>query len=191
MLLLDSQLKNVSVMSLQSGTALGSTAAPIIDPRKLQVIAYHVIGPRVQEESVLHTADIREIGPLGLIVDGTDSVMALDEDLVRLQEVARLNFSLIGKPVFDESKKRLGKIVEYTLESDSFFVQKLHVSQSVMKNLKSANLLIHRSQVVEVTDTKIIVRSGSVKEQVGLAQVLNPFRKNAQAQLTPEARLEH
>jgi hypothetical protein len=60
-----------------------------------------------------------------------------------------------------------------------------------MKNLKSANLLIHRSQVVEVTDTKIIVRSGSVKEQVGLAQVLNPFRKNAQAQLTPEARLEH
>ena len=187
MLLLDAQLINVSVMSLQSGTSLGSAAGPIIDPRKLQIIAYHVIGPRIQEPSVLYTSDIREIGPLGLIVDNADTIITLDEDLVRLQEVIRLNFSLIGKAVFDENKKRLGKISEYTLESDGFFVQKLHVSQSVVKNLRSANLLIHRSQIIEITDNKIIVRAGSVKEQVGLAQVLNPFRKNIQAQMTPES----
>mgnify|MGYP003440691492 FL=1 len=152
MLVLNSHIQNVPVMSLQSGASLGTTSEPIIDPRKLQIVAFKVIGPRVLEPSVLHTIDIRELGPLGFIVDGADNVMTLDEDLVRLQEVIKLNFNLIGKIVIDETKKKLGKVLEYTLESESFFIQKIHVSQSVLKNLKNSNLLIHRTQIVEITD---------------------------------------
>ncbi len=181
MLVLSPQLERASIMSLQSGTSLGVVADPIIDPRKLQVVAYYVTGPRVDNKSVLHSIDIREIGPLGLIVDSADSIMALDQDLVRLQEIIQLNFKLIGKPVYDDQKNRLGKINEYTLETDGFYIQKLHISQSVLKNIKSSNLIIHRSQIIEVTDQKIVVRSATVQEHVGLAQVLNPFRKNSQA----------
>lgn len=185
MLLLNAQLENTPVMSLQSGSALGAVTLPIIDPRKLFIVAYYVTGPRIQTTSVLHTSDIRELGPLGFIVDSADSVMALDEDLIRLQEVIKLNFTLVGKTVVDENKKRLGKVMEYTLESEGFTIQKIHVSQSMMKNLTNSNLLIHRSQIVEITDQTIVVRSTSIPETAGLAQVLNPFRKSPA--LTPEA----
>ncbi len=190
MLLLNTQLINTPVMSLQSGTSLGSVSEPIIDPRKLQVVALRVTGPRILEPSVLHTSDIRELGPLGFIVDGADSIMTLDEDLVRLQEVISLNFSLIGKLVVDDTKKRLGKVVEYTLESEGFTIQKIHVGQSVLKNITNSNLIIHRTQIVEITDREIIVRSATVQDRVGLGQALNPFRKSPSS-LAPDTKLAH
>lgn len=186
MLLLNSQLQSVPVMSLQTGTQLGTTQEPIIDPRKLQVVAYYVVGPRIQANSVLHTNDIREFGPLGFIVNGADTVMELDDDLIRLKEVVNFKFTLLGKTVVDEQKKRLGKVSEYTVESDGFTIQKLHVSQSVMKNITNSNLVIHRSQVIEITDKLIIVKSASIPSTVGLAQVINPFRKNASS-FSPES----
>jgi len=189
MLVLNTQLENIPVMSLQSGTSLGKVTTPIIDPRKLQIVAYHVVGPRVQTPSVLHTIDIREIGPLGYIVDSAHSVMELDEDLVRLQEVIDLNFNLVGKQVIDDNKKKLGKVIDYTVESESFLIQKLHLGQSVLKNIKHSSLIIHRSQIVEITDREVIVRSATVQEQVGLTQVLNPFRKNPA--LSQEATQRH
>lgn len=178
MLALNKTITNIPVMSLQSGGTLGQADQPIIDPRKLQIIAYYVSGPRIQQTSVLHTNDIREFGPLGFIVDGADCVMELDESLIRLQEVIGFNFELLGKKVVDEDKKNLGKVVEYTVETDGFVIQKIHVGQSLVKNITSSSLLIHRSQIVEITDRHIVVRSSANKQQLGLAQMLNPFRRN-------------
>lgn len=182
-MVLNTQLQNIQVMSLQSGGSLGSADAAIIDPRKLQVVAYTVIGPRIQESSVLYTSDIRELGPLGFIVNSADCIMPLDEDLIRLQEVVSLNFSLIGKQVIDDTRQKLGKISEYILDSQSFMIQKIHVNQSLLRNLKNTNLVIHRTQIIEVTDKEVIVRSATIQQPVGLGQVLNPFRKS---QIAPE-----
>lgn len=186
MLLLNGRLENVPIMSLQNGGELGRATTTIIDPRKLQIVAYHVSGSRVHEASVLHTADIREVGPLGFIVDGADNIMTLDDSLVRLQAVIDLNFTLLGKNVIDDRQSKLGKVAEYSVESDSFYIQKLHVSQSVVKSLTSAQLIIHRSQIVEITDKQIIVRSATIPKQTGLTQALNPFRR-ANQQLRPES----
>lgn len=174
-------------MSLQNGGKLGLAQQPIIDPRKLQIIAYYASGPRIHNTSVLHTADIREFGPLGFIVNGADSIMELDDNLVRLKQVIDIRFSLLGKMVIDEKKHRLGKVVEFAIETEGFFIQKIHVGQSVFKNLTSSNLIIHRSQIVELTDHHIVVKSGAVKDSVGLVQAMNPFRRTA-AQTTEPAR---
>lgn len=186
MLLLYSQLNDTPVMSLQSGSELGKIGQPIIDPRNLSIIAYYVSGPRIQTLSVLHTDDIREFGPLGFIVDSADNIMTLDSDLVRLQEVISLNFYLIEKPVIDEQKKKLGKVSDYTFEAEGFSIQKIHVSQSIMKNLSNSQLMIHRSQIVELTDKEIIVRSATIPITTGLTQVLNPFRRSG-GLASPEA----
>ena len=105
--------------------------------------------------------------------------MTLDQDLVRLNEVINLKFNPIGKIVIDDSGKKLGKVSEYSIETESFIIKKLHVSQSIMKNISNSALIIDRSQIKEITDKSIIVRSASVKESTGLSQILNPFRKTA------------
>jgi len=168
MLVLNTQLQNTPIMSLQNGGQLGTTAEAIIDPRKLQVVAYYAVGTRIQESSVLHASDIREIGPLGIIVDSADNIMTLDEDLVRLQEVIDLKFKIVGLSVVDEQKQKLGKVTEYTIETGGFFIQKIHVSQSLLKNIASSNLIIHRTQIVELTDNYIVVKSTPFKSQLGL-----------------------
>jgi uncharacterized protein YrrD len=185
MLLLQKNLENIPIMSLQNGRKLGLAQNPIIDPRKLQIVAYHANGPHIHKASVLHTADIREYGPLGFIVDSADSIMELDEDLIRLNEIIGFNFSLLGKQVVDENKSKLGKVIDYAVDIESFFIQKIHVAQSLVKNLTSSNLIIGRTQIVELNDKFIVVRSGSVHDQAGLMQALNPFRK-AQSPLAPE-----
>lgn len=181
MLVLQKNLQNVPIMSLQNGSKLGLAQDPIIDPRKLQIVAYHAGGPRIHGSSVLHTSDIREYGPMGFIVNNADSVMELDDTLVRLQEVINFNFALLGKAVVDEHKKKLGKVVDYAVDMESFFIQKIHVAQSVMKNLTSSNLIISRTQIVELNDKFIVVKSGAVHDSVGLTQILNPFRKASQS----------
>ena len=177
MIALSTQISGTPIMSLQNGGELGIAEKAIIDPRKLQVIAYYATGSRILETSVLHTSDIRELGPLGIIVDSADSIMVLDEDLVRLQEVVNLNFELIGLQVIDDTKQKLGKIVDYTLETDGFYIQKIHVSQSMLKNITNTNLIIHRSQIIEITDTKVIVKSATIKQSTKISQMINPFRK--------------
>lgn len=184
MLSLNTQLVNTPIMSLQTGGELGYLDTAIIDPRKLQVIAYFARGPRITETSILHTSDIREIGPLGVIVDDSEVIMGLDDSLVRLQEVLKFNFELIGVPVIDELKNKLGKVAEYTLETDAFYIQKLHVAQSVIKNITNSHLIIHRTQIVELTNRQIIVRSGTTPNQTSITQAFNPFRKNQS--LSPE-----
>lgn len=186
MLVLYKNLENVPIMSLQNGGKLGLAQHPIIDPRKLQIIAYYASGPRIHSESVIHTSDIREYGPLGFIVNNADDIMEVSEDLVRLNEVIGFHFNLIGKMVIDEHKRKLGKVVDYAVDVDSFFIQKIHVGQSMFKNLTSSDLIINRAQIVEMNDRVIVVRSGAVQQQTGLTQVLNPFRK-AQSPLTPSA----
>lgn len=186
MLMLNKRLENTPIMSLQNGAKLGLAQHPIIDPRKLQIIAYYASGPRIHHASILHTADIREVGPLGFIVDSADSIMELDESLVRLNEVIDFNFSLIGKVVVDENKRRLGRVIEYTAESDDFFIQKIHVHQSVLKNIASSNLIIHRSQIVEINDRFIIVKAGSLQDRGILDRAVNPFRRSQQQSLAPE-----
>lgn len=184
MLVLQKNLENLPVMSLQNGAKLGNVGEAIIDPRKLQITAYWVTGPRILHQSVLHVADIREHGPLGFIVDNADSIMEFDDHLVRLKEVVNLRFTLLGKTVIDERKHKLGKVVDYALETGSYLVQKIYVAQSIMKNITSSNLIISRTQIVEINDQFVVVRSGSVQEPVGLMQALNPFRK-AQGSLAP------
>lgn len=177
MLTLNTQLQGTPIMSLQTGGALATATEEIIDPRKLQIVAYRVSGPRITEASILHTSDIREVGPLGFIVDSSDEIMVVDDSLVRLNEVIGFHFQLLGKQVIDTTKKKLGKVLEYVIESDDFTIQKLHVSQNILKNLKSSNLVIHRSQIVEINDKVIVVRAATVEATTGFAQAINPFRK--------------
>ena len=173
-------------MSLQTGGKLGEAGVPVIDPRNLQIAAYHVSGPRIHEESVLHTSDIREVGPLGIIVNDAHDIMPIDDGLVRLDEVRAMNFELKGKTVVDESGSRLGRVSDYAVDADDFKVMKLHVAQSMMKNLSNSALIIDRSQIVDITDTTITVRSGAVRQSAGLAQVLNPFRRATTSPLPQE-----
>jgi sporulation protein YlmC with PRC-barrel domain len=168
-------------MSLQTGTELARTKSPVIDPRTLKIIAYELEGPLLdQNPSFLRIEDVRELGEIGMIIDSSDEFVGLD-DVIKLKEVVDLNFSLLGLTVFDEKKHKLGKIDDYTVEMGSFVIQQLNVKRPILKSLGDTELLVHRSQIVEITDTSVIVKSGKVNAEPIKSAVrtyVNPFRSS-------------
>ena len=184
MLILGSRLKDTPVMSLQTGTRLARIAAPVIDPANLKIVAYEVDGPLLAEHpSFLRTADIREMGGVGMIIDSNDELIGL-HDVIKIKELHDLQFALVGMPVVDELKHKLGKVDDYTLESDSFVIQQLNVGHGILKGLTDTGKLIHRSQIVEINDDAIIVKTTAKKTaepvlQATRTEFVNPFRTPA------------
>lgn len=183
MFVLSNRLLKVPVMSIQTGSSIALTAEPIIDPRKLQIVAFFCEGGKLSEESnILHTSDIREVSDIGFIVNSSDDIMDGD-GLVRLQEIVDYNFRLIGIPVYEDRGGRLGVVGDYIVDTASFFISKLHVKRPLLKSFSTSELVIDRTQIIEVTNKRIVVRSATVKdEQVEAATTSpiafeNPFRK--------------
>ena len=183
MLLHGSQLIGTSVMSLQTGGELAQVESAIIDPATLKVVAYVVEGQTIDEHpSLLLVDDIRELSTIGIIIDSNDEFMASD-DIIKLKPLYELEFSVIDKHVIDQDGKKLGKVIDYTIDIDSFVIQQLNVRRPLLKSLNDAELLIHRSQIVEINDTQIVVRSGKVKQKKTAVSkghhYVNPFRQNS------------
>ncbi len=188
MLVLGTQLINTPVMSLQTGAELARTKAPVIDPHTLSILAYELDGPLLdQRPSLLRIADMRELSTIGMIVDSSDEFVGLD-DVIKLKEIYDLHFPLIGLTVIDDRKHKIGKVEDYSLEVGSFVIQQINVKHSLFKSLNDSESIIHRSQVVEITDTTIVVRSATVEVKRSAEQsvknYVNPFR---QSKPQPEA----
>lgn len=162
-------------MGLQTGTKLAQAAMPLIDPANLKIVAYAVEGPLLTEHpSFIRIADVRELSDIGMIIDSSDEFIALD-DVIKIHELYELNFTLVGMNVIDETKRKLGKVDDYSLDSNSFVIQQLSVQRGILKSLTDTSLLIHRSQIVEINDTHIVVRTTAEKAEVALQNVRRPF----------------
>jgi uncharacterized protein YrrD len=191
MLVLGSRLTNAPVMSLQTGGKLAHTEKAIINPANLQIVAFEVSGTLLTEKpSFLRIADIREYGRLGMIIDSTDELVGLD-DVIQIERLYKQNFSLIGMQVIDESGHKLGKIDGYTVETDDFIIQQINVKKGIFGSFNDTGLLIHRSQIVEINDTTIVVKSTAKKTAEPVMQAIrsefvNPFRTPKPTQPEPE-----
>ncbi|MFY9228087.1 MAG: PRC-barrel domain-containing protein [Candidatus Microsaccharimonas sp.] len=184
MLVLGSRLYETPVMSLQTGTRLAHTARPLIDPTNLKIVAYEVDGPLLTEHpSFLRTADIREMSGIGMIIDSTDELLGL-HDVIKVEELYGMGNWLIGKAVINTDKQKLGKIEDYSVDTGSFMIQQLNVKRGLLRGITETGLLVHRTQIVEINDDAIIIKSTKKKlhEPVMKSvrhEYVNPFRNPA------------
>ncbi len=160
MLQLVSKLNKFIVLSLRTGGPIAFVDRPIINPHNMRIDGWYVVDRFTRERLVLRYQDIREVIRNGIVVNDHD-VLSKANELVRLKSVLELDYELQDKPVYQE-KKRLGKVVDYAVELESFFIQKLYVSQSLLKSL-AGELVIDRQQVVEVTPSRVQVKGTKIK----------------------------
>lgn len=156
MLQLSSGLLNKSVMSLRTGTPIANITGAIINPDNLKVEGFYCQDIYDKSTLVLLYQDIRDILPQGFVVNDHD-VLAAPEELVRLKKVLDLNFELIGKQVETVSKQKVGKVSDYATETETMFIQKIYVSQSLIKSFTGGSLSVDRNQVQEITPRKVII----------------------------------
>ncbi len=156
MLQLSGALLNKSVLSLRTGSPVASITAAILNPNNLKIEGFYCQDRFDKKELVLLYQDIRDVMPDGYVVNDHDVLVEADE-LVRLKKILELNFELIGKPVVTVSKQKVGKVSDYAAEVETMFIQKIYVSQSIMKSFTGGSLSIDRSQVQEITPHRIVI----------------------------------
>lgn len=193
MLLIGSKVASMPVLSLHVGGPIAEIREAVIDPEDLKVIAYTLDGAIIKNDpevgNILDTQDIREISNSGLIVDSADR-FTTREDVIRFDKVMDLGFRLVGLKVVTTDGKKLGKIVDYTLDSSTFMIYQLIVQRPFMSSLMDPELTINRSQIVEVDDFKVTIKHEKAQVKMPkekkkeepeefVPNFTNPFRKPA------------
>lgn len=172
MLQLSSALKNLPVMSLRTGTQIAVAFEPIINPNNLKIEGFYCQDTSQKGkhgEMILINQDIRDIIPQGIVVNDYD-VLSEPSDLVRLRDVLNTRFEVLGKLVVTTRRARIGKVEDYSVELESMYIQKLYVSRPLYK-ISGGNLGVDRTQIVEITDKKIIIQDLLQKVPAGARAV--------------------
>ncbi|MBR2709165.1 hypothetical protein IKE98_02465 [Candidatus Saccharibacteria bacterium] len=181
MLVTSSRFIGTNVYSLQTGAPVGAISEPIIDPDKLKIVAFKLTGPLIRNAYILDINSIREYSDIGIIIDSIEE-LAAPEDIVIIEKLLSLNFNLIGLKVETKKGSKLGKVQDYTFMSDDFIIQQIIVRRPVVKAFMDPELTIHRREIAEITDYKIIVKdeektikARSANEDF-IPNFVNPFR---------------
>ena len=178
MIILGSNLNHAPIVSIQTSGEVAHTERAIIDPADLRVLAYSVTGALLPKTpQLMRIADVRELSSMGFIVDSIDEFVA-PNDVINLQKIYDLQFDLL---VVDQRRHKLGKIIDFTIDTNTFLVQQLTVKRPLFRSLNDTELLIHRSQIIEINNDEIVVHSETKAPEPELHEVVgsyvNPFRK--------------
>lgn len=164
MLKLASSLFGGRILSVHAGGTIGRLGAPIIQPRNLTITGFYVERPNTETNDILLAQDIREFNRQGCVIDHEEEIATASE-LHRHQELLKTNFQLLEKTVQTESKKKLGRVEDYVININGFVIQKIHVKRPAWRSLTSSALIVNRTQIVEVTDQRIIVKDAVVEQR--------------------------
>lgn len=145
------------ILSLRTGGPIGHALSPVINPNNLRFEGWYATAIGERDPKILPVGEVRDIIQKGIVVDDHVSITDMD-DLIRIKDIVDTGYEVIGKIVKTDSKRRLGKVQDYAVDDKTMYIKKLYISQNMIKNFSTQQLIIDRDQIVEINDKEIIVR---------------------------------
>ena len=186
MLVANSNLIGTPILSVQASGPIARVASSIVDPNDFKIIAFRISGPLASKgHDIIDIASVREYSNLGRVIDDNDEIIGPD-DVIRIKQVLELNFDPIGLKVETKKHSKLGKVIDFTVNSDDFYIQQIIVKRPVVKSFIDPELTIPKREIVEVTDYKIIVKDeekvikARAEKEDFIPNFVNPFRNHEQ-----------
>lgn len=159
---LASKLIGLPILSLQNAESITQVRSLIMEIKNLEVVALACDPrPRLGKRPVLLMRDVRQVAIDCLLVNTEDDLVEADE-VVRLEPLLKRNFDPHGLNVVTELKRRVGRVEDYTINLETYHLQKLYVRQSILRSWMGSSLIIDRSQIIEVSEREIIVRDATI-----------------------------
>lgn len=187
MLISGNKLTDCPILSLHVSGEIARVAEPIVDPNSLKIIGFKLEGKMIRDEvgDILPIESVREFSRMGMIVDSIDEFVKVD-DVMRIQKILELNFALPGLKVTTRKNAKIGKVSDYIVDINTWYVQQIVVQRPFVKAFFDPELVISRNKIIEVTDYEVIIkdehdRAKSKVEKVEardfIPNFVNPFRE--------------
>ena len=187
MLIPSTDLLNLPVLSLRSGSKLATVSKLIINPYDLTIQALKLTGRQLDnpKDSYLLPEDIREISHLGIIINDSEDIVS-SVDVIRLQQTLDLRFELINLPVIDKQRRKVGKVLNYNLIAENMMIYQLVVQRPLFKDFFDPTILINRSQIADLSQNRVVIKNSlnqlrELERQNAIDSFVNPFRSTKSA----------
>jgi sporulation protein YlmC with PRC-barrel domain len=165
MYILASDIENLPVISLQTGETIARLHRPVIDMGRLEISAFRCEDMSSHESHILLPRDIRQFASDGLLIDNEDELSG-EDDVVRMRPLMKQDFNPRGKTVVSDLGRRLGSVDNYSINLETKRIQKLYLKQPLLRSWMGTNLTIDRTQILDVTPKKIVVRDSVLSDMV-------------------------
>jgi len=165
MIYLSDTYDNRPILSLRTGGVIGHAYTPIINSQNLKIEGWYATATGEKDHRILPAGELRDMIAKGFVVNDHDA-LTIPEDMVRMQAIIKAEFELKGISVVTESGDKLGKVQDFATEAETLYVKKLYVNQSLLRslaNFSKGQLIIDRSQIVDVKKDEIVVKGGEQK----------------------------
>ncbi len=181
MLIEGSKLLKYPILSLHTASRIAEVKGLVIDPNFLKVVAFEISAVSSKQRLFLEASSVREFSKMGMIVDSDEEFVEKD-DVIKLKETIELGFSLDNMKVVSKKKAMLGRIENFIINTEDFQIMQLIVKRPIYKALIDPELVIGRSDIHEINDSEIIVKSeeGTIMKKSGtldfVPNFVNPFK---------------
>ena len=181
MLIEGSKLLKYPILSLHTASRIAEVKGLVIDPNFLKVVAFEISAVSSKQRLFLEASSVREFSKMGMIVDSDEEFVEKD-DVIKLKETIDLGFSLDNMKVISKKKAMLGRIEDFIINTEDFQIMQLIVKRPIYKALIDPELVIGRSDIHEINDSEIIVKSeeGTIMKKSGtldfVPNFVNPFK---------------
>lgn len=165
--MLASQLRNLPVISLQTGETVNTITQPVIEMSSLEIIALGCAATKEISDPILMVRDVRQVASDCIIIDSEDDIGSAS-DVVRLKEPLLAAYTPIGAKVISDMQRPIGKAEDYTLNTESLRIQKLYIRQPIWRSWMGSSLIITREQIIDVSPKQITVREATIKSKIAI-----------------------
>ena len=181
MLIEGSKLLNYPILSLHTASRIAEVKSLVVDPNFLKIVAFEISAVSSKQRLFLDVTSVREFSKMGMIVD-SDEEFIEQNDVIKLKETIELGFILENMKVVTKKKTMLGRVEDFMVTTDDFRVMQLIVKRPIYKALIDPELVIGRSEIHEINDNEIIVKSeeSTIMKKSGtldfVPNFVNPFK---------------
>ncbi len=171
MKLLASDLINSKILSLRLGGPIGTVKKILLSEADLKVSLFVVSVSGEKRIGFLSPLDVRLSEQKSIIVDSEDKI-ADEDDLIRDREIIKRDLTILNLPVITIGGKKLGKVEDYIIDNTVYIISKLYVHTNLFKNIIQSDLIIDRSDIVDIKPNKIIVREATINNKQMITNAL-------------------
>lgn len=182
MLIEGSKLLNYPILGLHTASRIAEVKALVIDPNFLKIVAFEISAVSSSKQHLfLDVTSVREFSKMGMIVDSDEEFIEQD-DVIKLKEAIELGFTLKNMKVVTKKKIMLGRVEDFMVTTDGFQIMQLIIKRPIYKALIDPELVIGRSEIHEINDNEIIVKSeeSTIMKKSGtldfVPNFVNPFK---------------
>lgn len=168
---LASEIIGSKLFTVHTGGPIGIVTGLLVRRKDLKVELFKI--KLFEDNSIryLLTSDIRTYEAGKIIINSYQELSEPDE-LLRHQELIKEEFVLFSVKVETQSGKRIGKIKDYGIDTAHYFATKLHIRAGFLQRIMHERLIIDRSDILDITKSKIVVRDATIKAKASNAKVL-------------------